>query len=104
MTKTTRDLAQFAQEKRADAWMIVPWGDTARLEIPSSAFWPKTARESAMRGEAAEAMRLICGADTFDAFADQTGDDPEVIANLIWELIVEELGIPLGSASVSSPS
>lgn len=103
MPKTTRDLAQFAQEKRADAWMIVPWGD-AKLEIPASAFWPKSAREAAQRSDAAESMRLICGAETFDAFTEQTGEDPEIVANLIWELIVEELGIPLGGALASSMS
>lgn len=102
--KHTRDLSKFAAEKRSEPWLVIPWGETAELEIPASAFWPKAAKKAAQSGENAESMRLICGAVTFDAFVELTGEDAEIVASLIWELIVEELGVPLGSASPSSES
>lgn len=103
MPKTTRDLSQFAQEKRDEGGFVVPWGDK-ELTVPSPAFWPAKAREAASKGESAESLRIIAGKNEFDAFVKHTGEDPEVIANLIWELMVEELGIPLGGASPSSTS
>lgn len=99
---TTRDLARYAQEKRQDGGFVVPWGDT-NLEVPAPAFWPKDARKAAQRNEAAESMRLICG-PSFDEFVAVTGEDAEVVANLVWEVLVEEMGVPLGKPSPSSES
>lgn len=101
--KHTRDLSKFATEKRNEGGWLIPWGDTAELSVPAAAFWPKEAREAAKVGDAAESMRHICG-DDFDAFVELTGEDDDVIANLIYELIVEEAGVPLGKSSDSSTS
>lgn len=101
--RKTRDLALYAQEQREAGGFTIPWGEHT-LEVPASAFWPKAARLAAQRNEGAESMRIICGPEKFDAFVDATGEDEEVVGNLVWGVLIEEMGTPLGKPSVSSMS
>lgn len=100
-----KSFTSYLAEQRARTIDLTDDDGKVLLAVPTPQFWPKAALDAAKAEQAAEAMRQIVGADTFDEFADSIGLDPDVAAANAIAYIVDDLGVAtLGESSASSKS
>lgn len=100
-----KSFTSYLAEQRARSIDLTDDDGNVLLAVPTPQFWPKAAVDAAKDEDGAKAMRLIVGADAFDAFAESIGLDPDVAAANAIAYIVDDLGVAtLGESSASSKS
>lgn len=95
----------FIEERAADRIDVTDDDGKVIASVPRPQFWTAAAQARAAAGEGPEFWHEVIGVEAFERVLAAAPDyEPKIVADLLMDYVMTEVGIDLGKLSASSQS